>query len=91
MRRDWFVTGTIVVVATAFAVLYLMSAEGCDPASGVCTETAPWTIPTLLLVFAVGAGIMLFSITSSGTSKSQEATRAKNEAEEEPSKIGRKH
>ncbi len=84
VRRDWFVTGTIVVVATAFAVGYLMTAEGCDPISGVCFQTAWWGVPSLLLVIGIGAGIMLFSIASTGTSKSQEATEAKNGTEEEP-------
>ncbi len=84
MRRDWFVTGAIVVVATAFGLLYLMSPEGCDPVSGLCTQRATWEIPILLLVLAVGAGVMLFSVNSSGPSKSGKTPEAKKGSEEEP-------
>ncbi len=84
MRRDWFGTGAILVAATAFAVWYVTASEGCDPVSGVCYQAVWWAVPSLLLVLAIGAGIMFFSISSTGTPKSQEATEAKNGTVEEP-------
>ncbi len=76
--------GAIVVVATALAVWYLTETEGCDPVTGACFQAAWWTVPGLLLILAVGAGIMLFSIASTGTAKSQGAREAKNGTGEEP-------
>ncbi len=84
MRRDWFATGAIAVVAAALAVWYLTEVEGCDPVSGACFQAAWWTVPGLLLILAIGAGIMFFSIASTGTAKSQGATEVKNGTREEP-------
>ncbi len=76
MRRDWFATGAIVVVATAFAVWYLTELQGCDPVSGVCYQAAWWGVPSLLLLIGIGAGIMVFSIALTRGSNAQEATEA---------------
>ncbi len=76
MRREWFTTGVIVVIVTAFAVWYLTTASGCDPASGVCVQMAPWAVPALLLIIGIGAGIMLFSLASTSASKTQKAAES---------------
>ena len=66
MRRDWFVTGTIVVVAAAIAVVYLSRVTGCEPSpstgTSTCYSTTPWSLPIVLLVMGIGAAIMVFSI-----------------------------
>ena len=66
MRRDWFATGTIVVIATAVALRYLSGLDSCEPASSAgtfsCYRATPWSIPVILLIMGIGASIMVFSI-----------------------------
>ena len=75
MRRDWFVTGTIVVVAAAIAVVYLSRVSGCEPSpstgTSTCYSTAPWSLPIVLLVMGIGAAIMVFSIVPLRRSKAK--------------------
>ena len=75
MRRDWLVTGAIVVSGAILAALYLTTAVRCDPPSGdgaqVCYGVAPWGMPALFTIMASGVGLMVFSIVRGDTSKIQ--------------------
>jgi len=75
VRRDWLVTGAIVVSGAILAALYLTTAVRCDPPSGdgaqVCYGVAPWGMPALFTIMASGVGLMVFSIVRGDTSKIQ--------------------
>ena len=92
LRRDWFVTGTIVVVAAAIAVVYLTGVGGCEssPSTGTstCYSTTPWSLPIVLLVMAIGAAIIVFSIVPVQWVRAMQAAVRKDDPAEEPLWVG---
>ena len=94
MRRDWFVTGSIVVVAAAIAVVYLSGVDRCVPSSSTGTSTCysatPWSLPIVLLVMAIGAAIIVFSIVPVQWVRAMQAAVRKDDPVEEPLRVGQR-
>src|SRR2546427_6245182 len=92
VRRDWFVTGTIVVLAAAIAVVYLSRVSGCEPSpstgTSTCYSTTPWSLPIVLLVMAIGAAIIVFSIVPVQWVRAMQAAVRKDDPAEEPLWVG---
>ena len=94
MRRDWFITGAIVVTASAIAAVYLSGAKGCEssPSTGTvtCNGTTPWSLPVILLVMAIGAAIMVFSILPYRKSTARRTAIGEDDHLEKPLEISRR-
>jgi len=92
VRRDWFVTGTIVVIAAAIAVVYLSGVGRCEssPSTGTstCYSTTPWSLPIVLLVMAIGAAIIVFSIVPVQWVRAMRAAVREDGPVKEPLRVG---
>src|SRR3989475_4009892 len=80
------------MVAAAIAVVYLSRVSGCEPSpstgTSTCYGTTPWSLPIVLLVMAIGAAIVVFSIVPVHWVRAMQAAVRKDDPVEEPLRVG---
>src|SRR2546428_1218835 len=80
------------MVAAAMAVAVRRRVRGSDPppspGPSTCYGTPPWSLPIVLLVMAIGAAIIVFSIVPVQWVRAMQAAVRKDDPVEEPLRVG---
>src|SRR2546427_8790344 len=80
------------MVAAAIAVVYLSRVSGCEPSpstgTSTCYGTTPWSLPIVLLVMAIGAAIIVFSIVPVQWVRAMRAAVREDGPVKEPLRVG---